>query len=105
RRALGAADSPLAVRVLGRLAAELYFSREVDERAELSANAVAMAERLGDPATLASALNARHLALWGPANADERLAIASDIVAVGEEVGDRELELRGHLWRMSDLVE
>ena len=105
RRALGAGDSPLTARVLGRLAAELYFAREPGERAELSAEAVAMAERLGDRATLASALNARHLALWGPANADERLSIAGDIVALGQEVGDRELELRGHLWRTSDLVE
>jgi tetratricopeptide (TPR) repeat protein len=105
REALGEEDSRLLARVLGRMASELYFSDRTGERAELGAQAVAMARRLGDPATLASTLSARFITLWGPENADRRLQIAGDIVALGEEVRDRELVLRGHVWRAVSLME
>ncbi len=75
------------------------------ERDELGAAAVAMARRLGDPSTLASTLSARFITLWGPENADQRLQIATDIVALGEEVRDRGLILRGHVWRAVSLME
>ena len=105
REALGDEDAPLLARVLGRLATELYFSDRTDERVELGDRAVAMARRLGDRGTLASTLSARFLTLWGPENSVERLQIASDVVALGEEVRDRELVLRGHVWRIVSLME
>ena len=64
-----------------------------------------MARRIGDRATLASTLSARFLTLMGPENSDERLQIASDVIALGEEVRDRELVLRGHVWRILSLME
>jgi hypothetical protein len=64
-----------------------------------------MARRLGDPRTLASALSARFITLWEPENAGLRLQLAGDIVALGEEVRDRELILRGHIWRAVGLME
>ncbi len=105
REALGAGDSSLAARVLGRLATELYFSDRAGERDELGDQAVAMARRLGDRSTLASTLSARFITLWEPENSAERLQIASDVVALGEEVRDRELVLRGHVWRVVSLME
>ena len=105
REALGEQDSPLLARVLGRLATELYFSDRTGERVHLGDEAVAMARRLGDRATLASTLSARFLTLWGPENSVQRLQIASDVVALGEEVRDRELVLRGHVWRIVSLME
>jgi tetratricopeptide (TPR) repeat protein len=105
RDALGPADSPLLARVLGRTATELYYSDRGDERAGLSEEAVAMARRLGDRATIASTLSARFLTLWGPENSAQRLRIATDVVALGEEARDRELVLRGHLWRILALME
>ena len=105
REALGGQDSSLLARVLGRMATELYFSDRTEERVALGDEAVAMARRIGDRATLASTLSARFLTLLGPENAAERLQIAADVVALGEEVRDRELVLRGHVWRILALTE
>jgi AAA ATPase-like protein len=105
REALGDDDSSLKARVLGRAATELYYSDRAEERARLSQEAVAMARRLGDRATIASTLSARYLTLWGPENSLQRLQIATDVVALGEEARDRELVLRGHDWRIVSLME
>ena len=105
REALGPGDSALAARVRGRMAKELYYSDRAQERAQLSEQAVAMARRIGDRATIASTLSARFLTLWGPENAVKRLQIATDVVALGEEARDRELVLRGHIWRIISLME
>jgi hypothetical protein len=105
REALGDDDGPLLARILGRLGAELYFSDRTDERAELADQAVAMARRIGDRSTLASTLIARFITLWEPENAGARLQIASDVVAIGEDVRDRKLILRGHVWRAISLME
>jgi len=101
----GPRDSALLARVLGRLATELYYSDRTVERIELSEQAVAMARRLGDRAALGATLSARFLTLWGPENTEQRLQIASDVVALGEEVRERELVLRGHVWRILSLME
>jgi tetratricopeptide (TPR) repeat protein len=105
RVALGPDDGALLARVLGRMATELYFSDRADERTQLSEDAMAMARRLGDRATIASTLSARLLILWGPENSMERLQIATDVVALGQEARDRELVLRGHVWRIVSLME
>ena len=105
REALGGQDSSLLARVLGRMATELYFSDREEERVALGDEAVAMARRIGDRATLASTLSARFLTLLSPENSAERMQIAADVVALGEEVRDRELVLRGHVWRILALME
>ncbi len=105
RTALGGEDGPLHARILGRMATELYFSDRLEERLALADEAVAMARRIGDRATLASTLSARFLTLLGPDSSDERLQTASDVIALGEEVRDRELVLRGHVWRILSLME
>ena len=105
REGLGEDDDRLLARVLGRLATELYYSDRTEERVALGEEAVAMARRVGDRAALASTLSARFLTLWGPENSVQRLQIASDVVALGEDVRDRELVLRGHVWRIVSLME
>jgi tetratricopeptide (TPR) repeat protein len=103
--ALGEHDSAPRAMVLARLAAELYYSGLRDRRMELSSRAVEMARRLGDPATLGYALNGRHRALWGPENAQDRLALAREIIELADRAGDRELALRGRALCVVDLLE
>jgi DNA-binding SARP family transcriptional activator len=102
---LGDRDPRLRVQLQARVAAELYGLPGQEQRREaLSAEAVDEARRLGDPATLAAALNARHIAIW-VANPAERLALATELLAAAEQAGDRELEMFGHAWRFADLCE
>ena len=103
--ALGGEDSPLRARLLARLALELYYAGDPDRRLTLSAEAVALARRLGDPLTLASCLDARHYALWRPETVQERLEVASELRRLAEAVGDHELELEGAGWTVVDLLE
>ena len=104
-RSLPTADDPLRVRVLARLALELYYSEHVDRRHELTAEAVAMARRLGDGATLAHALSARHGALIGPENLADRLAISDELTALADELGDRRVAFDARYWRLLDVLE
>ena len=106
--ALGEADSPLRARVLAGLARALVSTPQVRRRLALSEDAVQMARRLGDPATLAAALFGRHLAIWGSERAEvagERLAIATEAVGLAEQIGDRAMALRGRGLRRIDLLE
>ena len=98
-------DSVLRVRLLGRLAVELYYSDELDRRIALSRDAVEMARRLGDRGALLVALYSRHWAAYGPDSLDERLLNATEMVKVASEAGDREMRFHGHHVRLSCLLE
>ncbi len=102
---LGDADSGMRARVLGRLAVALYFSEEEERRIDLGRQAVEMARRVNDTGALAYALSARRFALWGPETLDERLEVATEILELAQSVGDRDLTLLGHRWRIVSLVE
>ena len=99
-----APDSPLRPRLLSRLAIESYYARPTTLRERLSEEALGDGRRLGGRALL-EALGARHVALWSPAHAEERLRIADELVAAARAQGDREAELQGVNWRVADLVE
>jgi DNA-binding CsgD family transcriptional regulator len=106
--ALDEADSPLRARVLAGLARALVSSPQAERRLALSEDAVRMARRLSEPATLAAALFGRHLAIWGSERAEvtgERLAIATEAVSLAEQIGDRAMALRGRGLRRIDLIE
>jgi tetratricopeptide (TPR) repeat protein len=103
--ALDAGDGVLRARVLARLARALVFTPALARRAALSEQAVAMARRVGDPNTLAAALYDRHLAVWGPDNPADRLAIAAEVIELAERCGDRALALQGRGLRTADLLE
>jgi tetratricopeptide (TPR) repeat protein len=86
-------DSLLRARVLARLAcaAYWYWGGPVDARRRLreacSREAVELARRLRDPATLGWALTARFLVMWGPDGLDDLVTLADEIVAVAEQAG------------------
>jgi class 3 adenylate cyclase/tetratricopeptide (TPR) repeat protein len=86
---LPAEDSPMRAKLLANLAAELLFSGEWDRRLSLADEALAMARRLGDRATLAHVLYQRHDTIWHPSTLDERLRLVSELAEVGDSVRDR----------------
>jgi tetratricopeptide (TPR) repeat protein len=105
--ALGGADSPLRARVLARLAKALLFAPQAERRLALSEQAVQMARRLGDPATLAAVLYDRHQAISGSERAEvagERLAASTEVVRLAEQAGDPAMALRGRGLRRADLL-
>ncbi|MHB8384740.1 MAG: AAA family ATPase, partial [Candidatus Binataceae bacterium] len=104
-----AADSPLLAMILARMSAEYFWAHD-SRRAELSRQAVEIARRAGDSATLLYVLYARHTAVWEPDNLEERLAIASEIIALARQTGNRRWALRvwglgAHYMRFADLLE
>ena len=99
------ADGALRARLLARLAAALYWSATAERRESLAEEAIAMARRVGDPATLAFVLSDAHLATWDPDSPERALPWASEIYALAERVGNVELAMAAHSWRISLLLE
>jgi tetratricopeptide (TPR) repeat protein len=91
--------------VQARLAVELYYAPDRARSEALSADAVATARAADDPSALASALGARHVALWRPDRTEERLAVAGEMIAAARAAGDRHAELQAHNWCVADLFE
>jgi tetratricopeptide (TPR) repeat protein len=98
-------DSELRARALAALSLELYFTPEQARGVTTSADAIAMARRVGDSDTLAFALACAHTAISDPGHLQERFEIATELVAVGERAGNPELALVGHVHRAYDLLE
>jgi DNA-binding CsgD family transcriptional regulator/tetratricopeptide (TPR) repeat protein len=96
---LPAADSPLRARLLAQRAAEATYRWE-PEAGPLSEQALAMAERLGDPRALRSALRARQVARGGPDGAVDRVSLGSRMLALGLADDDDEAIMWGRLWRV-----
>src|SRR5207253_6615782 len=63
------------------------------------------ARSLRDARTLAAALGARHVVLWGPDHTRERLELASEMLALALRAEDSTLELQARTWRIVDLEE
>jgi tetratricopeptide (TPR) repeat protein len=102
---LGQREVPVRARLLARLAMELYFAGATEQRVTLIDEAVAIARRLQDPATIAYALNARYAALWGPENAPERLEIANEVLELARRASDHRLAREGRGRRIAALLE
>jgi tetratricopeptide (TPR) repeat protein len=104
--ALPEEDTDLRVRLLARLAGgPLRDTLPREPREAMSQEALEMARRLGDPATLAYALDGRHCANMGPEVVELRLAIANELITVAEAVGDRERAYEGHDYLFHALLE
>jgi len=89
-------DSTARAALLGRLSLALAFTDAAPRQREaLSAEAVAMARRLGDPAVLAAVLAARCDAISGPDHIAERRAAAGEIIELARAGGDRTVEMLG----------
>ncbi len=103
--ALGTDDTLLRAAVLARLSTELYYAPSGDRAEALSAEAVGIAERIGEPGALAAVIDARLAATWAPDNLDERLAASRRAQMLAEQSGDRETALRDGAFHVTCLLE
>ncbi|MDQ4064483.1 MAG: hypothetical protein M3161_00365, partial [Actinomycetota bacterium] len=98
-------DGALKVRLLARLAVELYYSDTVERRLALSEEAVELARRHGDRSVELVALYSLHWATLGPDRLEERLSASAQIAALAREIGDKEMAFRGHHLRLITVLE
>jgi tetratricopeptide (TPR) repeat protein len=104
--ALPQTDGDLRARLLARLAGgPLRDTHPADARVAMARDAVAIARRFGDHATLAYALDGRHCANWGPDVVDSRREIAEELIRVAEAGHDPERVYAGHDYRFWALLE
>jgi len=104
--ALGDGDTPERARLMSRLAAELTFAGDWPQRRALSDEALAIARRLQDPATLTDVLSVRFMATWTPETLAERFANTADELSVVESAGgDRLARFWAVHWRATACIE
>jgi hypothetical protein len=98
---LGSDDERLRVRLLGRLSCAWRSSPDKRQQSDaLSRQALDIARRLDEPATLSYALLTRFWATWWPENPHDRRPLASEVLAVAEAAHDKErvIDARLMLW-------
>ncbi|MDX6720732.1 MAG: hypothetical protein QOJ63_2986 [Solirubrobacteraceae bacterium] len=103
--ALGDDDSCLRAELMGRLAGALAYKDVAQRNPLLAHQALKMARRIGDKPTLANVLASTHRATSGPDTLRESLALAAELGAVADEVGDRRLRALSHTWLLDHLLE
>lgn len=103
--AAGEDDTPTRARLLAALGQELVFAGDRERRVRLSDEALAIARRSGDVATLAHVLLDRFYTIYFPDNLEERLANAEELVPLTERLGDPVITARALLLRCRNLGE
>ncbi len=93
------------IQLLARLCGALYFSPDRGRMHELSAEAIEIAEAIGDSTAWAYAYGAMRRANWAPDRLAERLSASTSMLTCAREAGDLELELQAHGWLIVDLLE
>ena len=105
--ALGEEDGPLRVRLLARLAGgplrDASFPPE--RKRSLSHEALEIARGIGDPETLAYALSGYLAAHQSPEFTPRQVTMATELVELATETGDRERAAEGHESRAGPLIE
>jgi len=102
----GEGDSALRAELLSGLAQQLYWIDPAGRSTQLGLEAVEMARRVGDPRALAAALVRRQFTGGiGRAETERRLREGAELHDLAKRLGDRELELRAHIYRLRDRLE
>ncbi|MCI0695274.1 protein kinase [candidate division KSB1 bacterium] len=101
--ALAAEDSVLRVRVLAGLGRAL-ISSSPERSAALLQQALGMARRVNDPSALLDTLNVSLYIQGAPEKTEERLAAATEMLRLAQEVGNREKTALAHYYRMYILL-
>jgi DNA-binding SARP family transcriptional activator len=89
--------TPLRARLLARLAGALRDHPVSERRASLTREALDIARGLGDPTTLAYALEGSYASLCWPRETQEWLAMGSEVIALATASGNGEDAFFGHL--------
>ena len=82
-----------------------WVDNDVTESERLVDEAIEIAREIDSPGTLAAALQRKIFIPAGPDAPRIRLAIADEMVELGESSGDREAVVRGHAYRLWSLLE
>ncbi len=102
---IGSDDSATRARLLANLALEEIFAGDLTDRLARSDEALAVARRVGDDATLAHVLTTRSASIWDPSTLDERLANTADVVELAERLGDPSALFFATWYRMATCLE
>ena len=98
-------DSALRVELVAGIATEVLWL-DPEEAADLAGEAVEIARRLDDPATLAAALARQTVSIGGqPDSARRSLENAEELIEVADRAGEREQAVRGHVYRLIALLQ
>ena len=103
-------DDGIRVMLLARLAAAGRDDASGDRRARLGEEALRIARRSGDPATIAAAIEGHWIATEGPDHQlrGEGIAVTDELIDLAEHLGDREKVFAAHdhrlhcLWILGD---
>src|SRR4051794_8711759 len=101
--AVGTDDSSARVRLLARLAAARRDDAPRERRVAIAAEGLEMATRIGDPVTLALALEAQWVATEGPEIVLDATGLAATrrMIELGEQTGEKERMYEGHEHRLN----
>ncbi|WP_232295381.1 AAA family ATPase [Parafrankia sp. EUN1f] len=95
----------LRARLLAQRAHLAFYAGEQDQLASQSTEALTLARRCGDDHALTDALRARQEACPGPAGREERLGLATEMLALSRRTNSARTAMWGELWRIEALVE
>jgi DNA-binding CsgD family transcriptional regulator len=101
--ALDGAESTLRVGLLSALARVLTYRGDLERAAIIRANAIDMARRLGDQRALGFLL-ARAYSARGTSTLEEILDMLTEAWALGDELGDPEVQSTAGGWRVVALI-
>jgi DNA-binding SARP family transcriptional activator len=103
--ALNSTDSPLRARLLTRLAGARRGEVAREPGAALASEAIDVARRIGDPATLGYVLEGAYLSHHEATTPEERLKGGAEILSIAEQLGDKERAVLGRMYRFVSLIE
>ena len=93
--AVGAAPTPVRARLLASLATERHFEGD-ERRLDLIGEALELARRVGDPATLAEVLTGGCLAAWGSTAQAKQGPWAAELSELTGQLSDRTLQFHAN---------
>ncbi|WP_426398130.1 ATP-binding protein [Ralstonia sp. R-29] len=100
--AQGSGDPVMSARLLSALARALIFSGEEEQATRVHEQAIAVARRAGDPATLADTLVATVSLRWQHERIAERIAASDEAYELARQAGDPILMCATRAWHLFD---